>query len=66
MKYQIVCDHPGRLRVRFGKYIFTKEQSYGLSDLIIALPGVKSVFVNVVNGSVLIEYESDITRDKVV
>ncbi len=58
MKYHIVCDKPNRLRVRFGKYILTKEQCYGLSELLLCVNGVKNVSANEINGSVLIEYEN--------
>ncbi len=66
MKYHIVCDKPQRLRVRFGKYVISKEQSYGLSELLLSLTGVKNVFVNHVNGSVLIEYHKKETRAQVL
>ncbi len=66
MKYHIICDKPGRLRVRFGKYIITQEQCYGLSELLLSLNGVINVKANVINGSVLIEYKNNKTRDKVL
>ncbi len=66
MKYHIVCDKPTRLRVRFGKYIITKEQSYGLSELLLSITDVKSVNANEINGSVLIEYENKVTRDLIL
>ncbi len=62
MKYHIVCDKPSRLRVRFGKYILTKEQCYGLTELLLSFSGVKTVTANEINGSVLIEYENTMTR----
>ncbi len=63
MKYHIVCDIPNRLRVRFGKYVITQEQCYGLTELLLSLDNVKNVLANPVNGSVLIEYKNNITRD---
>ncbi len=59
MKYHIVYDKPSRLRVRFGKYILTKEQCYGLSELLLSVSGVENVSANEVNGSVLIEYSKN-------
>ncbi len=66
MKYHIVCDKPSRLRVRFGKYIITKGQSYGISELLLSLPGVISVLSNDINGSVLVKYDKQTTRDLVL
>ncbi len=66
MKYLIVCDKPSRLRVRFGKYIFTKEQCYGLCDLLLFVNGVEKVFANEINGSVLIEYTGKSAREEVL
>ncbi len=59
MKYQIICDKPSRLRIRFGKYILTKEQCLGITDMLLSLHGVLEVKANSVNGSVLIELEND-------
>ncbi len=56
MKYQIVCDYPGRLRLRFGKYIFSKRQCYGLQEQLLSLQGVSRAYVNEKNGSVLVEF----------
>ncbi len=58
MKYHIVCDKPSRLRVRFGKYILSKEQCYGLTELLLAFPTITAVTANEINGSVLITYSS--------
>ncbi len=66
MKYHIVCDKPARLRIRFGKYVITKEQAYGISELLLSFSGVKNVKANEVNGSVLIEYEHKKTRDDIL
>ncbi len=59
MNFHILCDRPGRLRVRFGKYILTKEQCYGIADLLLSCDGVKQVCANHINGSVLVEYEGE-------
>lgn len=59
MNYTIVCNQPCRLRLNFGKYIFTKEQCYGLSELLLSFPYVTHVQVNEKNGSVLILHEAN-------
>ncbi len=66
MKYHIICDKPNRLRVRFGKYILSKEQCYGLSELLLSLDGVNIAQANSVNGSVLIQYKNKKSRDLVL
>ncbi len=66
MKYCIIYDKPSRLRVRFGKYILTKEQCYGLCDMLLCINGVKNVLANEINGSVLIEYKKTSTRGDVL
>ncbi len=66
MKYHVICDKPGRLRIRFGKYIITKGQSYGLSELLFSFEGVMQVKTNEVNGSVLIEYDKKTARDLIL
>ncbi len=62
MQYQIVGRRCGYLRLRLGKYVFTKEQGYGISALLFSISGVTQVRTNAVNGSVQIEYEGDIER----
>lgn len=34
MKYKIVYDRPGRIRVRCGAGVFTTEQGWGIADMI--------------------------------
>lgn len=55
-KYQIIYDQCGRLRLRFGKYAFTKEQGYGISSLLSSVEGVESVTSTASNGGLLILY----------
>ncbi len=66
MQFQICCDRPSRLRLRFGKYLLTKEQCYGLSDLLLSLQGVTEVHANEANGSFLILYEQAEARDAIL
>ena len=56
MKFHIVYDRPGRLRVRCGPGAFTQEQGYGIAALLLARPGVTEVTTCPVNGSVLVLY----------
>ncbi|MFI3312775.1 MAG: heavy metal translocating P-type ATPase [Eubacteriales bacterium] len=58
MKYEVICNQPGKLRLRFGKYIFSKEQGYGLSSLLLSCNGVLAAQINPVNGNVLIRYQA--------
>ncbi len=64
MKYNVICDQPGKLRLRFGKYIFTKEQGYGLTSLLLSCSGVELAEVNSVNGNVLIRYKAPQNREE--
>lgn len=64
-KYQIIYDKGGRLRLRFGKYVFTKEQGYGISSLLLSIEGVESVTSCHLNGGLLIHYHGD-ARSKVL
>ncbi len=66
MKYYIVYDKHSRLRVRFGKYILTREQCYGLCDMLLCVNGVTNVVANEINGSVLVEYKQSNARDIVL
>ena len=58
MKFHIVYDRPGRLRVRCGPGAFTQEQGYGIAALLLARPGVTEVTTCPVNGSVLVLYRA--------
>ena len=57
MKYQIVYDQPGRLRLRSGAYAFTEQQGYGLAALLRQNPAVISAEVTYRNGGMLICYQ---------
>ncbi|WP_249028701.1 heavy metal translocating P-type ATPase [Tannockella kyphosi] len=66
MKYKIVCDKPGRLRLRFGKYVFSKGQCFALADMLLSYNGIENAYVNDANGSVLIEYRDQDLRNTVL
>ncbi len=63
-KYQIVYDKGNRLRLRFGKYAFTKEQGYRIAALLLSLEGVRSVTTSHLNGGILILHED--ARDRLL
>ena len=56
MRYKIVYDRPGRMRVRCGAGVFTAEQGYGIADLLREGADAHKVEVCPINGSVLICY----------
>ena len=57
MKYHIVYDHPGRLRLRSNVYAFTEQQGYSLAALVRQNPAVVSVEVTWRNCGILIYYK---------
>lgn len=59
MKYKIVYDRPGRLRLRAGSGIFTKEQGYYLSEILLKKAGAQRVETSYINGGILIYYPED-------
>ena len=63
MNFKIIYDKPGKLRVRFGQYVFDKKQGYGLEELLGKRSGVVSVKANSSNGGVLIYYQGDIREE---
>ncbi len=66
MKFQIVCNTPGRLRLRFGKYIFSKEQCCGLCESLLAINGVTQASANDKNGSILVLYQGEEAQETVL
>ena len=65
MKYQIVYDSPGRLRVRCGRDVFSKYQEQSLEEMLADLPGVASARASSVNGSILVTYK-DIEKERIL
>lgn len=59
MRFEISCDRPGRLRVRFGRNAFCAEEGYGIAEELLRVVGVLEVQTNVANGSVLVTYDPD-------
>lgn len=65
MKYQIIYDQPGRLRLRSGMYAFSEQQGYTLAALVRQNPAVVSVEVTWRNCGMLIYYKEGM-RDVVL
>lgn len=60
MKYKIIYDAPGRLRLRCGADVFSKFQERGIADILMNIKGITSAKVCAVNGGILLEYDGDI------
>lgn len=60
MKYQVMYDRGSRLRVRAGKWAFTKEEGYGLASLLLNQDFINEVFTSHRNGSIQIFYDGKI------
>ena len=58
MKYRIVYDKPGRLRLRAGAYAFERDYEARIHKACFNEPCVKSVVVRSVNGGLLFEYSA--------
>lgn len=56
MLYSVIQDIPGRLRLRCGRSLISAGQAAGISEALLALPGVHRARVAPANGSILIEY----------
>ncbi len=66
MHYRVVYDEPGRLRVRYGVHIFSAEQGYGICSLLQQQEGVLETRSNHINGSILITYNTQVSRDSII
>lgn len=58
MRYNIIYDTPGRIRVRCGQYAFSREQGYGIASLLLSQKGVLDAAANAANGSILVLYRA--------
>ena len=63
MKFKIVHDTPGRIRLRCGGYYFDKNQEKSLEKTILTEHYVESVKAKSVNGGILITYQSDYRQE---
>ncbi len=63
MRYRIVSDYPGRIRVRFGGYAFDKSLESCIQKVTEANPFILSAEVHYANGGLLICYKKDRRHD---
>jgi heavy metal translocating P-type ATPase len=56
VKYKIIYDSPGRLRVRCGQDAFLREQEESLTEILSQIHGVSTVKVSSANGGILLTY----------
>lgn len=66
MKYKIVYDKGTRLRVRSGKYAFTKLEGYGIASILLKNSFIKETTTSHRNGSILIKYNNPQDKSKVI
>ena len=59
MKYKIVYNSQGRLRLRLGSGAFSKEQENSVVSILTSVNGVVSVEAKCVNGGILVYYSGD-------
>lgn len=65
MKYSIIYDNHSRLRIRYGKNAFNKEESYHIAEYFSRYDFIITIKACYANGSILFEYE-DGFRDKLI
>ncbi len=58
MRYKIVYDKEGRIRVRCGADVFSLFQEQGIKNLLSAKDGISAVKVSHINGSILVHYQN--------
>lgn len=59
MRYRVIKDLPGYLRVRYGRLAFTDEEGYGIAEQLRRVLGVVDVRTASANGSVLVKYDTN-------
>lgn len=59
MRFNIIHDTPGRIRLRCGKNYFGKDREESLADLIMDVPYVFTVKVTSINGGIFVVYQRD-------
>ena len=60
MKYNVIYDSPGRLRLRLGNMAFDKLQQGGVEMRLLKICGVKSVKASYINGGILVHYTGNV------
>lgn len=56
MKYKIIYDKPGRLRLRCGGGVFEKSQQTDIEHRLLEICGVNSAQISSINGGILVCY----------
>lgn len=59
MQYSIVHYKLGRLRVRFGRDVFTEEEGFGIEAVFTQYRWVQSAATNPINGGLLLKFDAD-------
>ncbi len=59
MRYRVIKDLPGYLRVRYGRYAFADDEGYGIAERLCRVLGVVDVRTAPANGSVLVKYDTN-------
>lgn len=54
MRYTVVSDIPGRLRLKLHSGFLCEGEVYGIESFLCAIGGVRSAIVHLANGSVLV------------
>ena len=57
MKFAVVHDLPGRIRLRCGQYAFTEDEGFSLQEVLEKETFVESIKVSHLTGSMLIFYK---------
>ena len=60
MKFKIIYDSPGRLRVRYGQNVFSELQEHSFENELSKISGVHYVKATSSNGGILMMYSGDI------
>lgn len=63
MKYYIISNLPGYLRLRANRFAISEEDSYGLTAVVQSMPDVDRVVVNYFTGSVLVYHHATDGRE---
>lgn len=59
MWYKVVYNKENRLRLRSGRYAFTKKEGYCIAELILEKTYIKSVTTSHINGSIFISFNQN-------
>ncbi|MDO5726091.1 MAG: heavy metal translocating P-type ATPase [Tissierellia bacterium] len=66
MRFKIAHNLPQRLIVRCGKYVFTRNEGYGIENFLLNLQGIENVKTNYANGSIIVNYKEPMTAKNLI